>query len=416
MSTFEVKIIKIDAIEPIEGADAIELAKVADYRSVVKKGQFKPGDLAAYIPEAAVLPDWLIENMGLTGRLAGAAKNRVKAVKLRGCLSQGLLLSANPGSTDDRVLIVSEPYEGNQGAGIHKLGDNIADALGIIKYEPVVPTHMAGEVVDIGSEHTLNYNIENLKKYPNVIKEGTEVQVTEKIHGTFAMFGFNPHINNHEIIEKCKFAASKGLGSRGLVFKDNERNVNNTYVKMFNKLRDHRNADIFTQLTNAYSEEQVSDSAKCVLDEIVLEVNNREPGKDSRFYVLNEPLYILGEIYGKGIQDLAYNTNENQFRIFDVYVGKPGQGRYLNYNEMVAVAEQLKIPTVDLLYKGPYSRAKMDELAKGNTITGGGQHIREGIVIKPVVEERHDELGRVILKHISEDYLLRSNKDATEYQ
>jgi hypothetical protein len=49
MSTFQVNVIKINAIEPIEGADAIELAVVGDYRSVVRKGQFKAGNLAVYI-------------------------------------------------------------------------------------------------------------------------------------------------------------------------------------------------------------------------------------------------------------------------------------------------------------------------------------------------------------------------------
>jgi len=91
MSTFAVKATRIRSIEPIEGADMIELAVVGDYRSVVRKGDYKSGQLAVYIPEGAVLPEWLIERMGLTGKLAGKQKNRVKAVRLRGCLSQGLL-------------------------------------------------------------------------------------------------------------------------------------------------------------------------------------------------------------------------------------------------------------------------------------------------------------------------------------
>ena len=95
MSTFAVKVVPI-TIEPHPNADALELARVGDYRAVVKKGEFHSGDLVAYIPEGAVLPPELIEHMGLTGRLAGKDANRVKAVRLRGALSQGLCLACRP--------------------------------------------------------------------------------------------------------------------------------------------------------------------------------------------------------------------------------------------------------------------------------------------------------------------------------
>ena len=90
MATFEAKVYRLE-IEEHPNADAIELAKVGDYRSIVRKGDFKTGDLGVYIPEAAIVPDWLISELGLEGKLAGKDKNRVKAIKLRGILSQGLI-------------------------------------------------------------------------------------------------------------------------------------------------------------------------------------------------------------------------------------------------------------------------------------------------------------------------------------
>jgi RNA ligase (TIGR02306 family) len=116
MSTFTVPIVRIRAIEPIDNADAIELAVIGDYRSVVRKGQYAPGDRAVYLPEASVLPDDLIERLGLTGRLAGGAKNRIKAIRLRGCLSQGILVDDVPHGFDD--------------------GECVAEWLGVTKYEP----------------------------------------------------------------------------------------------------------------------------------------------------------------------------------------------------------------------------------------------------------------------------------------
>ena len=124
MSDFAVPVVTIRAIEPIPNADAIELAVVGEYRSVVRKGQYHPGDLAVYLPEAAIIPADLLERLGLTGKLSGGAKNRVKAIKLRGCLSQGILHNEiPPGAVVD---------------------DDVAAYFDIVKYNPKNPAHMAG--------------------------------------------------------------------------------------------------------------------------------------------------------------------------------------------------------------------------------------------------------------------------------
>src|SRR5271156_5459950 len=91
MATFEVKVYKLK-IEVHPNADALELAVVGDYRSCVRKGDFKTGDLGVYIPEGSIVPKWIVASLGLTGKLAGPDDNRVKAIKLRGILSQGLIL------------------------------------------------------------------------------------------------------------------------------------------------------------------------------------------------------------------------------------------------------------------------------------------------------------------------------------
>lgn len=384
MSTFEVKVVKIDAIEPIEGADAIELAKIADYRSVVRKGDFKAGDLAVYIPEASIVPAWLLQRMGLEGKLAGSEKNRVKAMKLRGCLSQGLLYQIVKCNVSYHHIHTS-----NDDAIKVTLGQDVAEILGITKYEPVIPASMAGEVCNIGSENTVKYDIENLKKYPDIFVEGEEVVVTEKLHGTFCMIGYIPGLNHPELFENGEvFTASKGLGAQGLVFKNNENNKHNVYVSNLTNLLDGVGSNIITAVKRAFDSVEKQ----------------------------HKPFYIMGEIFGGGVQDLTYGINFKNFRVFDIYVGKPGEGKYLDYANMVETCEAvLDLGMVPVLYKGPYSRAKMDELCAGNTVEGKGTHIREGIVIKPVTERKDDTIGRVFLKHINPDYLLRKG-NATEFQ
>jgi len=128
------------------------------------------------------------------------------------------------------------------------------------------------------------------------------------------------------------------------------------------------------------------------------------------------PVYILAEIFGKGIQDLAYGRDSDDLRVFDVFIGEPSSGRYLDHDEMVYFCEEIiDLAMVPVLYRGPYSKEIADKYCDGKTEIdfGQGSCIREGVVIKPAFEARHDEIGRVILKHVSERYLLR--KDATEY-
>ena len=56
MGAFECAVVRV-SVETHPNADAIEIAKVGDYQSIVKKGQFNTGDLAVYIPEQAVVPE-----------------------------------------------------------------------------------------------------------------------------------------------------------------------------------------------------------------------------------------------------------------------------------------------------------------------------------------------------------------------
>ena len=64
------------------------------------------------------------------------------------------------------------------------------------------------------------------------------------------------------------------------------------------------------------------------------------------------------------------------------------------------------------VWRGEYSREAVTAHVSGPTIAGNGAHFREGVVIRPLVERRDDRLGRVILKIVSEEYLLR--KGGTE--
>ncbi|MFF3573041.1 helix-turn-helix domain-containing protein [Nocardia jiangxiensis] len=93
---------------------------------MVVKGQFSTGDHAVYIPEQAIVHDPLIEELGLTGKLAGRQRNRVKAVRLRGEVSQGIVCRPRQLHGADLTQAAAA-------------GTDFAELLGITKWVPPVP-------------------------------------------------------------------------------------------------------------------------------------------------------------------------------------------------------------------------------------------------------------------------------------
>lgn len=77
---------KVSELLPIENADNIILAKVQGWQCVVKRGQFMTGDLGVYFEIDSLLPE--LPEFDFMARV----NYRVRTIKLRGTLSQGLLM------------------------------------------------------------------------------------------------------------------------------------------------------------------------------------------------------------------------------------------------------------------------------------------------------------------------------------
>ena len=124
---------KIAAIEPIEGADAIEVAVVDGWKVVVKKGEFQVDALAVYIEIDSWVPTELAPflSKGKEPREFESVKGeRLRTVKLRGQLSQGLLLPLEPTCAN----IESELFEGL----------DVSLPLNILKWERPMNAQLAG--------------------------------------------------------------------------------------------------------------------------------------------------------------------------------------------------------------------------------------------------------------------------------
>ncbi|MFF8930834.1 RNA ligase (ATP) [Streptomyces longwoodensis] len=337
-------------------ADALELAQVGLYRAVVAKGVYRTGDVAVYIPEQAVLPAGLIEELGLTGRLAGGNADRVKAVRLRGELSQGIV--CRPGALAD-VDLVRAAAEGT----------DFAERLGITKWVPPIPPTMDGEVEPAPA--LLPWvDIENVQRYPDIFAPGEPVVLTEKLHGSACLL-------THVADEDRAYVSSKGFGAKSLALKEDPRNL------YWRAVRGHGVAEAAARLAERLGARRVG---------------------------------VFGEVYGAGVQDLTYGADGRRdtlgYAVFDVSAEIGGTVTWLDPAQVL----DGELPLVPRLFEGPYDSATVLAHASGReTVSGRALHLREGVVIRPAVE-RYSPVtgGRAIAKAVSAAYLTR--KGGTEYE
>jgi len=355
MSTLRVTVERL-AIHEHPNADALELAQVGLYRAVVAKGAFRTGELALYIPEQAVLPAGLIEELGLTGRLAGGNADRVKAVRLRGELSQGIV--CRPGALAGVDLAADAAS-----------GEDFAERLGITKWQPPIPTSMSGDV-EAAPDLLPWVDIENLKRYPGVFEPGEPVVVTEKLHGSCCLTTYHAADGTVQV-------SSKGIGAQGLALKEDEKNL------YWRAVRAYDIPTVAARLAERLGASRVG---------------------------------VFGEVFGEGVQDLAYGASARAghvgYAAFDVSAEIDGQLHWLSAAELL----DGELPLAPQLWSGGYDAATVLALADGReTFSGRELHIREGVVIRPVTERYSPVLGgRAIAKAVGGAYLTR--KGGTEYE
>ncbi len=231
----------------------------------------------------------------------------------------------------------------------------------------------------------MSYDIENIKAHPNAFEDGELVEMTEKIHGTLMEVAYWPESTDGPA--QCA-VSSKGMAHRGFIIEDCPANDVNIYVQVKRAL----NLDTIMPFLRSF-----------LLEQGVL--------------MVDYPVFVLGEVYGSASkQDLKYGA-DMAFHVFDIYVGKPGEGFYLAPLDRGAACRRVGLGGVPVLYLGPFSARVLTEFTNGlESLSGSSLHIREGVVVKPLTNrEPVRGLGRVVLKSVSEAYLLRKGQ-VTEYE
>jgi RNA ligase (TIGR02306 family) len=117
----------------------------------------------------------------------------------------------------------------------------------------------------------------------------------------------------------------------------------------------------------------------------------------------NQNLGVYGEVFGQ-VQNLRYGANQGQifFAAFDIIRGN----HWLDYDEARKIGAPL--PWVPLVYRGQYNKEQTLAFAEGDSLYPSAQNIREGVVLKPVHERTNHKIGRVQMKIVSNQYLLKS--------
>src|SRR6185436_3729435 len=114
MSNHAVEVVE-PVLEPHGNADQLSVARIGGYQCVVRTQDWPSGKLGAYVPPDTLVPTEATEFKFLADKARIDGYYRVRAMKLRGALSFGLLVPAPEGS---------------------KLGDDVAQQLGCVHYEP----------------------------------------------------------------------------------------------------------------------------------------------------------------------------------------------------------------------------------------------------------------------------------------
>lgn len=165
MSEFQISVVRVGEVEKHPNADSLSITRVhGGYPCIIRTGSFNEGDLAVYVPVDSTLPD-----SDAFSFLRESERKRLRAKRLRGIFSMGLLVAAPPDTQE---------------------GDDVRELLGITKWEEPIDMQTGGErePPPKGWQFMTYTDIEGLRRHLDILVPGEPVVMTEKLHGANARY------------------------------------------------------------------------------------------------------------------------------------------------------------------------------------------------------------------------------------
>jgi len=375
---------QIDTIKPIPKADFLELATFSGmgWTCVVKKGAFKPGDPAVFFSIDSLLPP----EAPWAKFLADKGSTRIKSMRFRGALSQGLALplqdtiGACPNKNAPEGHRFDDVYEALKNLGWdpstndHLLeGADVTDILGVKHYEKPIPVGMNGNPKGRFPSHTPKTDETMLQNIPSILKEmeGQEIYITVKCDGTSSTFS---RVEGE--LDICSRNWSMNEWSRE-DDPDGKPPIHNLYWKMYHKYE---------------------------LDSILK---------------ANDGISIQAEMVGPRIQGNKLGLKEVELRVFDIWDVK--KAKYFDFDDLWDFCLKYKLPMVPVLYTSTGTGGAVNSIPlTGSMLTleywldrakglyEGTKNRREGIVVRTCrAQYLNGVQNRASFKALNNDFLLK---------
>lgn len=363
-STHKAEIVPVE-LKPHTNADSLSVIPVFGYNYVGRTQDWVGVKRAAYIPPDTLVDVKRPEFSFLADQAKGSGKARIKAKRLRGIVSYGLLVPV----ADDTPV-----------------GDDWFEKLGLEHYEPPEPSESQRDKFVIGGEEESGpnletggmYDIDAFERYHQVFEKDEPVILMEKVDGS-----------------NCR-----------AVFWDGRYWVKSR-KRWVKRVPDYAHVNAESLVSKGVP----SDKAQAIVEGIkskpvrvngFWEVLERTTGA-MKMLKDNPGMVVYCEIAGS-TNRLKYGFPDgNQMFAFDVFA----DGRFLNYHEGLAHLNRYGVPTAPALWSGSYSFDMVKTHSEGMTTCNDAKPgtIREGVVVRPLVERWDRLIGRVQLKCVNPSFL-----------
>ena len=350
------RLVVLDEVAAHPNADALDIATIGGWRVVAQKGLYVTGDVACYFEVDSWIPNEIAPFLTKPDKepkvYEGVKGERLRSIKLRGELSQGLLIPVKELPNGDKIseLVTAELLAG--------FDVDLTETLGILKWERPINANLAG----LAKGNFPNFlrksdqeRIQNLKRqFQDAVDNGEEFNVTYKLDGS----SFTGYVAGDD------GRVSVGVCSRNLELKF-EGNEGNLFVQTFIKYDLEAKLRAYRQATG-------------------------------------RSIAVQGEMVGPGIQGNFEGLDEIELFIYNVF--DIDQQKYLLAGEARHVCNDLDlkmVPTFSVRMTLPPTMPEILALADGESGLKG--KFREGLVFKSLTRNFQ-------FKVVSNRYLLKQGE------